>query len=94
MEQYVLRGLLMPRRLLGRYIVRDPEVCHGKPTFVGTRILVSQVLRQIEKGMSWDTIIADWRGSVPREAIAEAIKLAANAFLNGSPSRRRKSQPT
>jgi len=84
----------MQRKLLGRFIVVDQEICRGKPTFVGTRILVAQVLRQVEKGMSWDAIVADWRGSVSREAIAEAIKLAAKAFLNGPRSPRRKSQPT
>ena len=28
-------------QLLGRYIVADPYICHGKPTFRGTRILVA-----------------------------------------------------
>lgn len=26
---------------LGRYIMADPEICRGKPTFSGTRIMVS-----------------------------------------------------
>ena len=38
------------RKLLGRHIVADPEICHGKPTFVGTRIMVTQVLKQVAKG--------------------------------------------
>jgi uncharacterized protein (DUF433 family) len=84
----------MQRRLLGRYIVVDPEVCHGKPTFNGTRILVAQVLRQVAKGMAWDAIVAEWRGSICREAIAEAIKFAANAFVSDPRAPRRKSQPT
>jgi uncharacterized protein (DUF433 family) len=29
----------MKRKLLGRYIVADPNICHGKPTFRGTRIM-------------------------------------------------------
>jgi len=29
---------------LGDFIVVDPEICHGKPTFKGTRIMVFQVL--------------------------------------------------
>jgi hypothetical protein len=28
-------------KLLGRYVVADPEICHGQPTFRGTRILVA-----------------------------------------------------
>src|SRR5713101_345506 len=34
-------------RLMGRHIVTDPRVCHGKPTFRGTRVLVSDVLEQV-----------------------------------------------
>jgi uncharacterized protein (DUF433 family) len=68
------------RRHLGRYIVVDPAICHGKPTFLGTRIMVAQVLKQVGKGMSWDAITAEWRGSVVQEAIAEAMELAERAF--------------
>src|SRR5437899_2911168 len=35
------------RKVLGRYIVADPEICHGKPTFLGTRIMVAQILKQV-----------------------------------------------
>ena len=31
-------------RLMGRHIVTHPKICHGKPTFRGTRVLVSDVL--------------------------------------------------
>src|ERR1051325_7270062 len=68
------------RKVLGRYIIADPEICHGKPTFIGTRIMVSQVLKQVGKGMPWDTISAEWRGDVPKPAIAEAIELAQRIF--------------
>ena len=64
------------RKLLGRYIVADPKICHGKPTFPGTRVMVAQVLKQVGKGTPWDTITAEWRGSVTRDAIAEAVELA------------------
>jgi uncharacterized protein (DUF433 family) len=68
------------RKLLGRYMVVDPEICHGKPTFLGTRIMVAQVLKQIARGMSWDAIMAAWRGSVTTDAIAEAVELAQRIF--------------
>jgi uncharacterized protein (DUF433 family) len=68
------------RRLLGRHMVADPEICHGKPTFLGTRIMVAQVLRQVAKGMPWDAITAEWRGTVTAEAIAEAVALAQRTF--------------
>ena len=75
------------RKLLGRYIVADPEICHGKPTFIGTRIMVWQVLQQVAEGMPWDKITAQWRGTVLTEAIAEAIQLA-DSIPDNRPSRR------
>jgi len=68
------------RKYLGRYIVADPEICHGKPTFLGTRIMVAQVLKQVAKGMPWETITGEWRGTVTKEAIAEAVALAQRTF--------------
>ncbi|MEK7324715.1 MAG: DUF433 domain-containing protein [Chloroflexota bacterium] len=64
-------------RFIGRYVVTDTEICHGKPTFRGTRILVSHVLEQVAEGTAWETIIQEWRGSVTEEAIAEAVRLAS-----------------
>ena len=61
-------------------MVADPEICHGKPTFLGTRIMVAQVLKQVAKGMPWDAITAEWRGTVTTEAIAEAVELAQRTF--------------
>ena len=63
------------RKILGRHVVVDAEICHGKPTFVGTRIMVAQVLKQVAKGMPWDAVTAEWRGSITKEAIAEAVDL-------------------
>lgn len=71
----------MTQKIVGRYIVTDPKICHGKPTFRGTRIMVSQVLDQVARGMAWETIEEEWRGKVPREAIAEAVRLANQAFV-------------
>jgi uncharacterized protein (DUF433 family) len=63
-------------RQIGRYIVADPRVRHGKLTFRGARIFVSKVLEQVERGMPWDAIVEEWYGKVPQEAIAEAVTLA------------------
>src|SRR3989441_5927056 len=41
---------------LGHFIVADPRICHGKPTFKGTRIMVWQVLEDVAEGKSWDFI--------------------------------------
>lgn len=67
--------------LLGRYIVADPRICHGKPTFRGTRIMVSQVLDQVALGKDWESICERWEGSITPEAIAEAVRLSRDAFL-------------
>jgi uncharacterized protein (DUF433 family) len=68
-------------QVLGRYMVTDPDICHGKPTFRGTRILVADVLDQVAAGLAWETIIEEWRGSITQEAIAEAVRLARQALL-------------
>lgn len=62
-------------KLLGRYIVADPEICHGQPTFRGTRIMVWQVLEMLADGMAWETIIEECHKSITKDAIAEAVKL-------------------
>lgn len=69
---------------LGRYIVADSGICHGKPTFKGSRVMVWQVLRAVERGEDWDAICGAWRGSVTREAIAEAVHLAGSLFTTSA----------
>jgi uncharacterized protein (DUF433 family) len=71
----------MNQKMIGRYIVTDPEICHGKPTFRGTRIFVADVLEQVADGLAWETIIEEWRGSINDEAIGEAVRLSRQAFL-------------
>jgi uncharacterized protein (DUF433 family) len=70
---------------LGRYIVADPAVCHGEPTFRGTRILVADVLEQVASGMDWEAIIEEWREALNKEAIAEAVRLARDALVARAP---------
>ena len=81
------------RKLMGRDIVADPEICHGKPTFMGTRIMVAQVLKQVAKGMPWDEITAEWRGSVTADAIAEAVDLAQRTFEDHAAEYAQESRP-
>ena len=71
----------MERKMISRYIVTDPRICHGKPTFRGTRIMVAQVLEQVGSGMAWEVIVEEWRGRMTKEAIADAIRLATQAFV-------------
>jgi uncharacterized protein (DUF433 family) len=67
--------------ILGHYIVADPKICHGKLTFRGTRIFVTDVLEMVAEGMDWETIIDEWHGNISREAIAEAVHLATQALV-------------
>ncbi|MBC2696216.1 MAG: DUF433 domain-containing protein [Desulfobacteraceae bacterium] len=71
----------MNQKIYGRYIVSDSEICHGKLTFRGTRIMVADVLEQVADGLDWETIIEEWRFSISKEAIAESISLSRQAFL-------------
>ncbi len=72
-----------PERVeLGRYVVADPEICHGKPTFKGTRIMVWQVLDALARGESPDNIVTAWDGKVSKGAIAETVRLAREALLD------------
>lgn len=72
----------MKTQIIGRYIVTDPKICHGKPTFRGTRIMVADVLEQVAEGLAWESIIEGWHDSISKEAIAEALQLASQAFLS------------
>ena len=72
-------------------VICDPKICHGQPTFRGTRILVAgapalagRMLEQVVSGMDWDAISAEWRGAINREAIAQAVRLARRSLLMGA----------
>jgi len=71
----------MTTEVLGRYIVADPAICHGQPTFRGTRILVSDVLEQVANGMAWEAIVEEWHGCLTKRAIAEAVRLARETLV-------------
>jgi uncharacterized protein (DUF433 family) len=72
----------MERKLFGKYIVADPKICHGKLTFVGTRIFVKDVLEMVAQAIDWEAIITEWHSSISREAISEAVLLARRALLD------------
>lgn len=41
-------------------ITIDPEICHGKPTIRGSRLMVSTILELLASGMSADEIVTDY----------------------------------
>lgn len=67
---------------LGEYIVADPEICHGKPTFKGTRIMIWQVLDALARGASSEEVVKTWGGRVLPPAIAESVEIARRSLLD------------
>lgn len=76
-----------PKRLiLGRYIVADPKICHGKPTIRGTRVMVSQVLDQVALGMDWESISERWGGVSRKKPSPKRCIFRVKRSLNMRPS--------
>lgn len=63
----------MKRITINNHIVADPEICHGKPTFRGTRVMVWQILEMLENGDTAKEIIE----AFPRLTL-QHIKAALN----------------
>ena len=59
-----------------KYIIADSEICHGRPTFRGTRILVHVVLEMLEAGASVQEIIRAYP-SLTKAHIKAALDFAA-----------------
>lgn len=67
----------MPTLELGMYITIDPTICHGKPVFKGSRILVQQVLELLEAGLTASDITSpDYFPQLSPEHIQAALRYA------------------
>ncbi len=62
---------------INKYIVADPEICHGQPTFKGTRVMVWQVLELLGTGLTTEDILRDYFPKLSKEAISAAISYAS-----------------
>jgi len=62
---------------VNKYIVIDKEICHGKPTFKGTRILVSDVIELLAAGLSIKEILTDYYPTLNEDMVKEALDWAA-----------------
>lgn len=71
---------------LGKYVVADPEVCHGQLTVKGTRILIKDLIYYVAEGKSWDWICSAFDQKINHAVIGEAIRLAGDALV-GAPSK-------
>ena len=72
----------MRKVTINAYIVADPDICHGKPTFAGTRVMVWQVLEMLEAGQSVDEIIHAFPSLTPQHVQA-ALAYAADLTRGG-----------
>lgn len=74
----------MKRLEVGKFLIVDPGVCHGKLTFKGTRVPVSTVLTFLSTGDSIEDILRNWP-ELSREAVEEAIRWAADLVQEMKP---------
>jgi uncharacterized protein (DUF433 family) len=72
---------------IGKYIVSAPGVCRGRPTFKYTRIEVAGILERLGAGHSINEIVEGFHGRFSREALEEAIELAAKALIHETDKR-------
>jgi len=70
----------MQTQEIGKYLVVDPEICHGRLVFKGTRVPVSTVLTFLAMEDSIQDILRSWP-QLKREYVDEAIKFASNLIL-------------
>jgi len=72
----------MKRVVVNKYIVADPEICHGKPTFKGTRVMVWQILEMLEYGDTTKEIIEAFP-SLTSHHIKAALSYASSLTKEG-----------
>lgn len=75
---------MMTRKQLGKYLIVDPEICHGKLVFKGTRVPVSTVLTFLAMGDSIHDILRNWP-QLKREYVEEAIHFASQLIIENFP---------
>ncbi|MCK4491467.1 MAG: DUF433 domain-containing protein [Candidatus Altiarchaeales archaeon] len=61
---------------INKYIVIDSEICHGKPTFNDTRIMVSIILEMLEDKATTKEILKAYP-SLTENHIKAALNFAA-----------------
>ncbi|MBI2195982.1 DUF433 domain-containing protein [Candidatus Daviesbacteria bacterium] len=72
----------MKKVVINKYIVADPDICHGKPTFKGTRIMVWQILDLLKSEASEKEIIEDFP-SLKKAHIKAALDYASSLTREG-----------
>jgi uncharacterized protein (DUF433 family) len=78
---FIYRFLGIPMDI-ANYISIDPEVCHGKPCFKGTRIMVYLVLDMLETGATFQEIKEAYP-VLTEDYVKAALEFAARAVETG-----------
>jgi uncharacterized protein (DUF433 family) len=68
---------------INKYIVADSNICHGKPTFKGTRIMVWQVLELLEAGVPVEKILDAFLVPLTKQHIKAALQYAGSLVKGG-----------
>lgn len=61
----------------------DPRICHGKPCFTGTRIMVATILELLESGKSYREIRKGYPSLTPKH-IRAALHFAHQVLEQGT----------
>ncbi len=64
---------------ISKHIVADTEICHGQPTFKGTRIMVSDIVELIAAGETPERLIKEYP-RLTEVMIKEALEYAAKVI--------------
>ena len=67
---------------IAKYVSVNPQICHGKPCFKGTRIMVYLVLEMLEAGATLANIQEAYPG-LTAEHVKAALEFAARAVETG-----------
>lgn len=62
---------------INKYIIANPSVCHGKPVFKGTRVMVWQVLEMLSADKTPADILRAFP-SLTRKHISAALNYASS----------------
>lgn len=72
----------MQKVIINKHIVADPKICHGKPTFKGTRIMVWQILEMLSSG-DVERDILEAFPSLNKNHIKAALRYASSITHDG-----------
>lgn len=74
--------VFMKKVIINKYIIADPQICHGKSTFKGTRVMVWQVLEMLKDRISEKEIFEAFP-QLTKKHIKAALEYAASLTKEG-----------